>query len=327
MGLTDFEVFQRIAPILAGPRQVVSWLDLARKSRVSSDDKIRRCLERLESFFGIRIVVTDNHRLKLTEVGRSFLRLVTELCSLGVREEQSAPAMTVQVDPFAEALFPPAWPSFFELWASSISVRLAPLDEVVHVRKSIAEGTTAFAVGFADAEETIPPAEMLWPKIPWVLLVPDGASFQGVISGEQLRDKRLFIPSVAAANPDVAAFLAGVPRIESDSAVAMAMARMGLAMIPDLFGHELPAGITKATIDSIPPMQLRFVLPRQGLSEPAAETLAQGIRNVVEARFAEDGVSAEEAETSPESPAEEEDIEEHPAKPKLAETAERKVSA
>ena len=158
MGLNDFDIFQKVAAPLAGPRPVSSWLELARRGRVP-DDKAKRTVERLEAYFRTQLIaVSEGHRLTLTNAGRTFLRLVGQLTSLADQEDVPTETITVQADPdVITAILPAALPPFFDAWGGLIQLRIGPLDG--SVRKNIADGLTSFAIDLAEDGETVPAAE------------------------------------------------------------------------------------------------------------------------------------------------------------------------
>ena len=172
-------------------------------------------------------------------------------------------------------------------------LRVGPLDGTA--RKNVADGLISFAIDAAEDGETVPAAEALGPKLPWVLLVPKThvlGELQGTVSSEQVRvHGRVFLSSLAAANPSVEAFLAGVPaaaRIECDGVREMVAAGLGVGIALDLYGNRDDARLTKLTLEKTEPAQIRFVLPRRGttaISEPK-QSLVDAIRKAVDERFA-----------------------------------------
>jgi DNA-binding transcriptional LysR family regulator len=163
------------------------------------------------------------------------------------------------------------------------------------VRKNVLEGGgSTFGIGIVDADESISGAEVLGSKLSWCLLVPLShslAEHAGPVSADMLASEdRFFLPSCGLACPGMDTFLATVGRtcvVETDSALGMVAAGLGLGVIPDLFGNQEPEGMAKLSLPELGQMQLRLYLPRQGttLSDPA-QSLCESLRRVVEARLA-----------------------------------------
>lgn len=294
MPLNDFDIAQKVTAILAGTRPFSSRLQLARQVRLS-DDTLNRAIERVEAYLRTPLIaVSENHRLTLTSAGRTFMRLAGQLSSLADQEDVPAETITVQADPdVAAAILPAALPPFLEVWGGLVQLRVGPLDG--STRKSVSDGLTSFAIDLAEDGETVPAAEALGPRLPWVLLVPKThalSELQGTVSSEQVRKQgRFFLSSMAAANPSVSAFLAGVPaanRLEIQEVRDLVAADLGVGIALDLHGNQNDARLTKLALEKTEPAQLRFVLPRRGasvLSEPK-QSLVDAIRKAVEARFA-----------------------------------------
>ena len=293
--LSDQEVYLKLGDALFRHHRVVSMGQLAKLAGVS-DDMARRCLERLKKQLNDKeLIVSVEGRLSFTAAGKKLLHLFNELFALAKHGEAPPELLTVEADGLVvESLFPAALSSFLELWGSFTQLRIGPLDGS-SVRQRIQEGITALGIGYGDSSETILPAEILGPKIPWVLLVPRDkhrlASLDVNVTAEQLRgDDRVFASRQALAFSDLTTFLAAVPqpnRIECNSVIALVAAGLGLGIVPD-FGNQEIEGVSKLVIQNVEPVQPRLFLPRQGagaLSKPL-QCFVQALRKAVEARYA-----------------------------------------
>jgi DNA-binding transcriptional LysR family regulator len=289
MSLSNFEVYKKVGELLASPRPILSWLALSRAARLQ-EDKTQRAVKQLEAHFGRPLIVVDNHRLCLTEAGRILLRLTQQMSALADHGEQAAEVVTFQAEPdMAAMLLPDVLPGFWDLWGSLVCLRLFPLDNAV--RKNVSEGTVLFGLGLAEVTETLPAAEVLGQKVPWILLVPENHRLnesQGQIAAGQIGGQdRLLVSSLAAGSQGLEKFLAGVPRsnlIECDGAIALAKAGIGLPIVPDLFGNQPCEGFTKLALAGTEHVQPRLILPRSGALPEPVEVLIAAIRRVVESR-------------------------------------------
>jgi len=294
MVLNDIEIFQKIADPLTEPRRVPSWQELSRRALVQ-DDKVKSLIDKWEDYYRTKIIaISDDHRLKLTDLGRKLLALAAQWTALTDQRVLPAETITVQApSDVVASILPAALPSFFGVYGGLVRLRFSPLEGAA-ARKNIAEGLTSFAIDLAEDGEAVPAAEALGPK-PWVLLVSKShrlSHLAGPVSSEQVGNQgRVFVSSMAMANPEVSAFLAGVPladQIECEAVQEMVAAGLGAGVALDLQGNQPGPGLTKLALEGVEPAQLRFVLPRRGasiLSEPT-QALVAAIRGVVETRFA-----------------------------------------
>ncbi len=235
-----------------------------------SDDKLDRAIKRVEAYYRTRLIeLSDNHRLTLTSAGRRFMMLTGQLSLLADQEDMPTETVAIQADPdVAAAILPAALPAFLEMWGGLVQLRVGPLDG--SVRKNIADGLTSFAIDLAEDGETVPEAEAIRP-LPWVAWVPKAHALDelhGSVSSDEVRvHGRVFLSSMAAADPSVSAFLAGIPaagRIEIQAVRELVAAGLGVGIDLDLHGNQDDARLTKLTLENTEPGRLRFVLPRRG---------------------------------------------------------------
>jgi DNA-binding transcriptional LysR family regulator len=226
-------------------------------------------LEELDVHFG-PVVEFQSHRLKITDAGRAVKRHFAGLKALANGREIPLEQLTIEAEPWlCETLLPRVLHRFLALWGS-VQVRIRALTD--SATRNIHEGTTSMAIAVASDEEA-PSAKELG-RLPWVLAsapgVPgdsgDGAdTAHGAPPGT-----KVFVPSSVISHPSISAFIAESPQIgiiACDAALAMARARAGIALVPDVLGLE--SGFTKLQARGTAAVQLRAILPRAAtVSEP-----------------------------------------------------------
>jgi DNA-binding transcriptional LysR family regulator len=291
----DLTVFRQLAECVARPNQLTSFLQLARRAKVT-DDTARRSLERLKSEFNNPLIAMKEHRLVLTDAGRELLQLAVRLAALAENTETPPDELVIEADSLlAASLLPQAFAAFFQTWGGMVQPKICPLLEEL-ARRDVQEGVAAFGVGFGTSAESVSEGEALGPKIPWVLLSKNhrlAGAHESVSAEGFSADDRVFVPELGMDWPGMGEVLRAVPhhnRVLCDAmpAVQLATSGLGAAVLPDLLPErEL---VSKRVIQGIPPIQPKLFLPRRGfdgLTEPE-QSLVEEIRRVAESRCKKD---------------------------------------
>jgi DNA-binding transcriptional LysR family regulator len=299
----DLTVFRKLAEHVAKPNCLTSFLQLARRAKLT-DDTARRSLERLKCEFNDPLLVIQDRHAVLTDAGRELLQLSARLTALAENTEVPPIVLAIESDSLlAVALIATALPAFLELWGSMVQVKVHPLQEEAG-RRNVAEGLASFGVGFADGAEVVSGDEMLGPRVPWVLVMPKNHRLAGSadpVTAENLSvNDRVFIPEMATSWPGMDMALKLVPAfnriVVCDAALAFRLGLdLGVAVVPDSLSARDFA--SKRLLQGIEPVQPRFILPRKGidgLTEPE-QSLVEQIRNVAEFRCKQETLTEETA--------------------------------
>jgi DNA-binding transcriptional LysR family regulator len=292
----DLSIFRQMAEHVARPNQLTSFLQLARRAKVT-DDTARRALERLKTEFNNPLITLKEHRLVLTDTGRELHQLAVRLSALAENTESPPDVLTVEADSLlAASLLPQAFAAFIALWGSMVQPRICPMLEE-SVRRNVQEGVASFGIGFAIGAETVSDGEVLGPKVPWVLLLASNhrlaAEHEPVSPENFTANDRVFIPEMGIDWPGMGGVLKAVPgynRIGCDAtlAVRLAMSGLGASVVPDLLPEQ--DFVSKRVIRGLEPVQPRFFLPRRGfdgLTEPE-QSLVEQFRRAAESRYKKD---------------------------------------
>jgi len=331
--LDDLSVFyELVGPLRRPGHGFVSFMQLCKRQGLG-DDRGRRAVGGLEGRWHRKLIGTDERRrLFLTADGlRACDLAVQERLLRGGNDEDNAETVTAEMPPaIAAAVLPDVLPGFLEIYAGLVQVRIVPLVASA-VKANIANRCTTFGVGWSD--DDAPAGDTLPVTIPWCgvgsALHRLHASDAPLEAAELQDEDRVLIPGDMGALPAIRSWLEQVPlsnRLECDCWAAirkLAASGIGLALLLDLNPNEKDSALFKRPLAGVEGMKLRLYLPRRAadLSEPA-QALVDGIRRAVESRFASGEASGDEMLTAAAAQAELDE-----AKPKLAETAERKVSA
>jgi DNA-binding transcriptional LysR family regulator len=288
MKLTEHDILQRIGPILLSPRVIPSRAELARRAKLT-DDMLLRFANGFELERGFALLEMENGKVKLTEKGRLAYELYSQLWSLGDAEDCAKQTLKLQVEPIVGALLSGALVAVFDLWGSAIDrPSIWRLD--CDIRRSLAEKKADLGLGFADADETVGDAEAVGAPVQWCVLAPAGhrlGETQEPVPVDQLtKEEWLLLPDLAFGAVGLAdSFVRAGHRqvMECDHLTTYVVAKVGLAVLPDVLGRKCPHGTIKRRLVGLPPIQVRLFLPRggEGALSSANQCLIENLRRLV----------------------------------------------
>jgi len=267
-----FGIIKSVGDQLSSSR-FASKMQLFKRANLD-DDEARRALKAIEDELSIQVIAENNGRLELSDDGKELYQIALRLTALRERANCRVETLRIQADPLlAQELLPSALRPFLSLYGSCVSVEvLGLLDE--SIRDRIRSGQTSFGLGFCSDSQPVLPGELLEGiTVPWTLILPAGHRLAAQMNGDQVSGEELsqagflFVPALAAQYPGLTAFLGAEAlqhRVENIPAVCrLVQAEAGIGIVPWFASAACPAGIVTKPLP-VPPLQVRFLLPRRG---------------------------------------------------------------
>jgi DNA-binding transcriptional LysR family regulator len=264
---------------------------LARRGDVT-EDKLGRMLAELAEDFGDPVEF-QGRRLVLTHGGSRLLDKLKAVLAVGkeLTEFEPTEVLRVAVAEIDPGLLAVAAQAYFRNWEGLQALQFVPLD-LQTITESIRSGHVAFAVGL-EGDEIVGEGEWFEPGFLWTACIPGDytmAGLEGRVSTEQLAGCRLVLPPSALRSPRLSDLLTRTPisqqvHVESShSALAMATAGLGIALVLDTGNNLVPGSVPyrRLPVAGIEPEHLCLYHPGKSddISQPGRD-LIEAIRNAV----------------------------------------------